>query len=982
MATPNEIVVRIITDLAALKSGMQQATGIIGNAASAAQGLSSKLGDIEQGARRAGMQLALIGGAGVAAFGSAAKSAIDFEKNMALIVALTGVQKEEIAGLTERMKPLAIVTGITLGEMSQAFYFAASAVSDTDTAFSILEASAYGSAGGLGNLTVVVDAVSSAVNAYAASGLTAAHATDVLIQTVRDGKAEPEALAGSFGRVLPVASAMGLTFEEVGANLAIMTRVGMSADEASTALKSTLTQFLKPSQDAVNLLADMGISMDDLRKSIRERGLLATLNDLIAATGGNVTELATLFPNVRALTDVLGSAVAQGDAYTQVLNNMNSSAGATTDAFNIMAGTNAMNIARLKAMLSVLSVEIGTILLPTVYKMTDALQTFVSRLRELSQQHPELTKFVVMFGAIASVVTLVAGGFLLFVSVVAGGLKALIDLSTFGVSAGKAMWNLAKGMAQAAIDAATLAVKMALTAWDTLASNIGKAADNIWNFSRGLADAALHPDIKTKLQLDTAYGTGQVKPAYKTGVSAFEKLGLGAIQGLGISLGPALKAAIPGILAGIGGAITALAVGIATLLEAALSIALTLAPFIAIIAAVLLAAFLIYHYRDQIWSGLTTLFDILKEFFTEAVPKWFQENFTPEKIGYALGFAAGVLLVALFPIPFLIIKFRSQIMGFLQAIPGLVAGIPGRIAAFVGDHWYAILFALFPIEMAVVRWRGLIGGWLAAVASFVAGIPDRIGDFIGDHWRGILFAIFPVPMAIIKWHEQIEGWLSAIVSFVAGIPGRIGGFIGEHWKEVIGGIIDVPKWSLEFTTKATSWLADILPKIPGLFGALGTAIANGIKDAFLSLIDFGAWLKAGFATFWDHVPGPVKSFLQGVGGGFGDVIGFFTKGAMGFQNFMGGLALVGEAGPELLRLPRGSDVIRNENMGQALRDAGGGGGGGGLSIAMQIAANFVDYDEFKKCILDEMAAKLDENAGRVRLAAPRLGTFGAGMSRP
>lgn len=977
--TPNEIVIRIITDLAALKSGMQQATGIIGGAASAAQGLSTKLGDIEQGARRAGMQLALIGGAGVAAFGSTVKSAVDFEKNMALIVALTGVQKDEIAGLTERMKPLAIVTGITLGEMSQAFYFAASAVSDTDTAFSILEASAYGSAGGLGNLTVVVDAVSSAVNAYATSGLTAAHATDVLIQTVRDGKAEPEALAGSFGMVLPVASAMGLTFEEVGANLAIMTRVGMSADEASTTLKSTLMQFLKPSADAVALLADMGISMDDLRKSIKERGLLATLNDLIAATGGNVTELATLFPNVRALTDVLGSAVAQGDAYTQVLDNMNSSAGATTEAFNIMAGTNAMNIARLKAMLSVLSDEIGSILLPTVYELTDALQTFVSRLRELTQQHPELTKFVVLFGAVASVVALVTGGLLLFVSVVAGGLKALIDLGTFSVSAAKGIGSLAKAMAQAAIDAGTLAVKMALTAWDTLASNIGKAADNIWNFSRGMADAALHPDIKTKVQLDTALGTNQLAPAYKTGASAFEKLGLGAIQGLGISLGPAIKAAIPGILTAIGGAVAALAVGIATLLEAALSIALALAPFIAIIAAVLLAAFLIYHYRDQIWSGLTTLFDVLKEFFTEAVPKWFKENFTPEKIGYALGFAAGVLLVAMFPIPFLIIKFRGQIEGFLSAIPGLVAGIPGRIASFIGDHWYAILFALFPVEMAITRWRGQIGGFITGVAAFVAGIPDRIADFVGDHWKGILFALFPIPMAIIKWHEQIESWLGNVADFIGSIPGKIGGLIGDHWKDIISGF-GFPQWTAEFTTKATSWVTEMVPKIPGLFAALGKAIANGIKDAFLSLVDFGAWLKTAFATFWDHVPGPVKSFLKGAGGGFGEVIGFFTKGAMGLQNFMGGLALVGEAGPELLRLPRGSDVIRNENIGQTLREVGG--GSGGLSIPMSIAANFVDYDSFKRYILDTIAEKLDENAGRVRLAAPRAGTFGAGMARP
>ena len=52
----------------------------------------------------------------------------------------------------------------------------------------------------------------------------------------------------------------------------------------------------------------------------------------------------------------------------------------------------------------------------------------------------------------------------------------------------------------------------------------------------------------------------------------------------------------------------------------------------------------------------------------------------------------------------------------------------------------------------------------------------------------------------------------------------------------------------------------------------------------------------------------LKAALSAIGGGFG-----FVTGLLGFQkgvrNFVGGLAVVGEAGPELVHLPKGSDVL-------------------------------------------------------------------------
>ena len=110
------------------------------------------------------------------------------------------------------------------------------------------------------------------------------------------------------------------------------------------------------------------------------------------------------------------------------------------------------------------------------------------------------------------------------------------------------------------------------------------------------------------------------------------------------------------------------------------------------------------------------------------------------------------------------------------------------------------------------------------------------------------------------------------------------------------------------------------------------------------------------------------------------------KGLLGFasgvRNFMGGLALVGEQGAELIRLPRGSDVVRNTDMGQAVRSGAGGAGGVSVSAEVNITTSMMrEYEDLKRRVLQEVEEKLDDAAGIAGLSKPRLGTLGSGIPR-
>jgi hypothetical protein len=67
----------------------------------------------------------------------------------------------------------------------------------------------------------------------------------------------------------------------------------------------------------------------------------------------------------------------------------------------------------------------------------------------------------------------------------------------------------------------------------------------------------------------------------------------------------------------------------------------------------------------------------------------------------------------------------------------------------------------------------------------------------------------------------------------------------------------------------------------------------------------------------------------------------FPQFAGGVQNFSGGLALVGEKGPELVNLPGGSDVIPNSRM-----------GGGGVSITIHVTQPFGTPEAIARAVAD------------------------------
>ena len=152
----------------------------------------------------------------------------------------------------------------------------------------------------------------------------------------------------------------------------------------------------------------------------------------------------------------------------------------------------------------------------------------------------------------------------------------------------------------------------------------------------------------------------------------------------------------------------------------------------------------------------------------------------------------------------------------------------------------------------------LIAVAIATVISVIMAIVQPIANALSAPFR-------------TAW-EWIKGVWSGVAGWFSGIVSQIGG--------VLGGVTRAITAPFE---AAFNWVKDLPGRIVGAVGNIGGLLRDKLGD-------------------WD-IPGPL--------GKVRDVIPGF---ASGVNNFGGGLAVVGEKGPELVNLPRGADVVGNHQL--------------------------------------------------------------------
>lgn len=308
------------------------------------------------------------------------KAAMDASRQMEVslsrIRGLVGESAAQVEVYKNSILSLAGTTSRAPQELADALYFITSAGIKGAAALEILEESAKSATAGLGETNTVADALTSILNAYGDSVYSAADANDILVATVREGKAEADQFAPALGKVLPVAAAYGASFEDVSAGVAALTRGGATAGTSAIYLRQVLSQLLKPSKQAADQMRAVGTSAEDMRTRIQEDGLLAALEHLNTQLGGSEAEVAAtgltkVFGNVRALTAVFSLLGPNLEANRDIFYELNNATGDANFAFEEAAQTADARLKSALAEVQALMIKLGDQIMPVVADLAE-----------------------------------------------------------------------------------------------------------------------------------------------------------------------------------------------------------------------------------------------------------------------------------------------------------------------------------------------------------------------------------------------------------------------------------------------------------------------------------------------------------------------------------------------------------------------------------------------------------------------------------
>lgn len=400
---------------------------------------------------------------------AAVKLGLDVEESFAKIQNLVGISSDRIQDFQRNVASLSGITGKSQKELADALFVVTSAGARGAESLQILSSAAKASAVGLGDTKEIARTVTAVMQAYGKENLSASHATDILYNTVREGNLEAEDLSGTMGKLFGLASKMGISFAELGANVATFTRLGVSADEATTSLQAIMATFLNPTSEARDALAQFGLTAQDVRDKISKNGLADTLIELIRVTEGNDEAISTIVPNIRALRGVLGTAGVQAESYKNILASVANTTGSVDAGFKNVSKTASFQFKQALVDLQNVGIQIGNILIPMLSKVVGFFAGILKKFASL----PESTKKM----AVGIGILIAAIGPLVFI----GGKIVAVISSIIKVFRILIIVNGVLLLKILAIVGAVAALVLIGTAiyknWD----NIGKFFSNLWD---------------------------------------------------------------------------------------------------------------------------------------------------------------------------------------------------------------------------------------------------------------------------------------------------------------------------------------------------------------------------------------------------------------------------------------------------------------------------------------------------------------------
>jgi len=710
--------------------------------------------------------------------------------------------------ISSQVKDFAKEFGALPAEVIPSLYQALSAGVPRGSVFEFLEASQMAAKGGVTDLETAVDGISSVLNSYGDQVEGATHVSDLMATSVRLGKTTFEEMSASLFQVAPIAASLKVPFEAITSSLSVLTAQGVPTSVAAVQIKGALAELGKEGTKAdvaFRELAGVGFTQ------FLEQG--GTFGEAITMMKDGSDDLGIsvldMFGSIEAGQAILALTSDGGEAYTEVLGEMQGSAGATRAAFDVMDTGLAAGFDRIKANLSVLAIEIGERLAPYIETATEVVlrafenlgpaivqaKEFVIELRDeiADRAVPVLRRIRDVFVEVADKVTAVYNVVAQYLTPgITAAKDAIVGLINEGVNRLISIFN--------AIDWGAVGT--------TLANTFETAREAVMEFVRGIPDgfrtvmgwldtlgekiaavftAAIDWIVDNKTWLITLAGAvGALVLAWAIWQGALYVYGayLTVVQGITLAVAAA---------------------------QVAWNVAMNLNPVsIIVIAIIALIGALAAAY---------TQFEVVRD-VVDAVARFFADNILPVFVAfwdtlYAQIFNFWTILSNLF----LLVKglFTGDFALVWESFQGVIGGvIDGAVELFINLPG-RLLGALAPLGGQLLEWAGI------AMGAMLDFITDKADDLV-DLFKGLPMILY---MGIIDgavW--LINAGKNIGKKLVEGVGDALGS-IADAGKDIVGSLLD---GLVDGLSSAVGFVADFAK-------GLGNAVISFFNDSIIQRIN-------------------------------------------------------------------------------------------------------------------------------------------------
>lgn len=859
---------------------------------------------------------------GIGAIGTfAIKAGSDFESSMSNVAAIAGLTSKEAGSdydiLVQKAKEVASQSKFTAAETADALSYMAMAGWKTEDMTAALSSVVNLAAASGQDLASTSDILTDAITAlgHTASDSTgivdefgnevsyATHFADILAAASSNANTNVGMLGESFKYAAPVAGALGITAEDTSIALGLMANAGIKASQGGTALRTGLSNLVKPTKqmqtymDKYNIAlvknADGSVNLRDTMKSLRERmGSLSTTEQAAAASA--------IFGK-EAMSGWLAIINASDADFKKLTSAIDNCDGTTQQMADTMNDNLKGQLTMLQSQLDILGVSIYESL---QVPMKGAVQTLREFADELQKAYDEggMDALIGKSGEVlAGMVTALAQAAPQVVevalSIARSFISSLLANKAEVASAGSELvTTLVTGIISFSGDLWSCAVELFAEFLKGIADNtpqiVSAAQEAILQFGTALAENA--PSIASSaVQIISALAEGfmQVLPQM---IDIGKQIIEGLIQGISEE-SPQLGAFLSGIFDGVqevlGPAVDALKTAFEAVSSALSSIDPATAHKIGEAIAKVVAAFIAFKavqtitgVVSTIGGSLTGLAGNVTSFAKKAVEGFdlwrggagtLSEVLALEfpKIGAIVGKIGG-----LFGSGGLISTIGSSLSGVASAAATGIAGIGttimtgfGAVVTAIGvGPLIAIAAAIAAIIAVICNWDAVstfftetVPAWwtgtawpaitalFESVAQWFSELPGKISEFLS----GVITALGEWVSGLLEWASAgIAPVIEAICSFFSQLPGRIWNFLVQTWNRLV-------TWGANMLANATSIATNVLTSICNFFAQLPGNIWNFLVQACSRLIAWGANMLANATSIATNVLTSICNFF-------------------------------------------------------------------------------------------------------------------------